>query len=153
MKDKKTRALEDKREGATTNPYGANQYLYDPRQKLCWDLYINPKSETFGNAKASAKKAGYTELSADIITVEPWFQGKLRDLNLLEKGKMKLDEIMNYVAMNEEGKVDTGVLRIQADVSKFLTERLGKNDGFALRTELTGADGVDLGVVMLPPKE
>lgn len=50
-----------KEEKPKTNPNGANQYLIDPRQKKCWDLYVNPKSETFGNALQSALKAGYTE--------------------------------------------------------------------------------------------
>jgi len=152
MKDKKTRALEDKKEGATTNPYGANQHMFDPRQKLCWELYCDPKSPTFGNATQSAVKAGFEFGTANQITVQPWFLGKLRDLNRLDTAKKKLDEIMAVPFINEEGKVDSAVMRIQSDVGKFMAERLGKNEGFALRTELTGKDGADLGVVMLPPK-
>ena len=66
-----------------TNPYGANQYVMDPRQKMCWDLYVNPKSETFGNAAQSAIKAGYTDKTANQITTEDWFIGKLRRMNML----------------------------------------------------------------------
>ena len=49
---------------ATTNPNKANQWKLDPRQKMCWDLYIDPNSPTFGNAYRSALQAGYEENTA-----------------------------------------------------------------------------------------
>lgn len=130
--------MEDK---PLTNPNGSNQYNLDPRQKLCWEMYINPKSETFGNAKQSALKAGYAEDSANQITVTTWFLEKTRRLNMLSKGEKVLDETLSYVAINKEGKIDVGVARIKLDAAKHVTSTLGKDEGYSTRTEQTGKDG------------
>lgn len=129
-----------------TNPNGANQYQMDPRQKLCWELYVNPRSDTFGNACQSAQKAGYTETTALHITTENWFLEKLRRLNMLKKAEKVLDETLDLKAVDPEGKTDTGVLRIQNDTAKFLASTLGKNEGYASRQEMTGAEGEALTV-------
>lgn len=133
-----------KREGATTNPYGANQWQFDPRQNLCWSYYINPKSETFANGYKSALKAGYEDSYAQVITVEPWFKAKIRRMDMLEDAENTLQEIVKMKAVDDEGKNDVPLLRVKADVSKFLTSTLGKNIGYAQRTEHTGADGETL---------
>jgi len=127
-----------------TNPNGANQYQLDPRQKLCWESYINPKSEYFGNAYQSAMKAGYEESYAAIITTTDWFLEKLRRLNMLGKAEKVLDEALTINAIDDEGKVDSAVLRIKTDVAKHVTSTLGKNEGYSTRNELTGAEGKDL---------
>ena len=62
---------------AKSNPNKANQYQLDPRQKMCWDLYIDPNSPTFGNAYRSALQAGYEENTAAVITTLNWFKEKL----------------------------------------------------------------------------
>ena len=126
---------------AVTNPNGANQYVMDPRQKLCWDSYINPHSETFGNATQSAIRAGYEPDYADQITVSEWFLGKLRRLNMLGKAEKVLDRTLEYNPVGEDGKVDVGVARIQVDAAKHITSTLGKNEGYSTRTEQTGLDG------------
>ena len=126
-----------------TNPNGANQYKTDPRQKLCWDLYVKPSSETFGNAYQSAQKAGYEESYAAQITVAPWFLEKLRKLNMLTKAEKALNDTLEYNPVNEEGKVDSSVARVRLDAAKFVAERLGKED-YSSRTELTSKDGEDL---------
>lgn len=126
-----------KRKDAKTNPYGANQYQLDPRQKLCWDNYINPKSDTFSNAYQSAIKAGYEDSTATLITTENWFIEKLRTLNMLEKAERNLN---NFLEMDEE--TDTRI-RVKADITKFVAERIGKIK-YSNRTELTGEDGKDL---------
>lgn len=118
---------------AKTNPNGANQYVLDPRQKMCWDLYINPKSETFGNAYQSALKAGYEKTSSTIITTENWFIEKLRRLNLLSKAERNLDNILDLPL---EDKAN-----IVLDASKFVAKTLGKDEGYSERTEHTGKDG------------
>lgn len=123
-----------------TNPNGANQYQMDPRQKLCWESYINPKSETFGNAYQSAVKAGYSEGYAQSITDENWFTEKLRRLNMLGKAESTLEKTLNYEPVNEEGRIDTALLRTQTDVAKFIAERLGK-EHYSSRQEVTGKDG------------
>ena len=127
-----------------TNPYGANQYQLDPRQKLCWDYYTNPKSATFGNGKQSAIRAGYDEEYAGQITVAEWFLAKLRRLNMLSKGEKVLDETLSYQAIDEEGKVDPAIARIKLDAAKVVVTTLGKDEGYSTRTEVTGKDGKDL---------
>lgn len=127
-----------------TNPNGANQYQLDPRQKMCWDLYVNPKSETFGNAYQSAMKAGYEEGYAAQITTAEWFLEKLRRLNMLGKAEKVLDKTLSMEAVDEEGKVKVDLLRVQTDVAKHITSTLGKNEGYSNRQELTGKDGKEL---------
>ena len=128
----------------TTNPNGANQYVLDPRQKMCWELYTTPKSETFGNATQSGIKAGYTEDYSDQITMTDWFKGKLWKLNAVMEGEDKLRELMELPIVDVEGKVDVGIARIQADLAKYVTSTLGKDEGYSSRSEVTGKDGKDL---------
>lgn len=117
----------------------ANQYLCDPRQKLCWDLYVNPKSETFGNGFQSGIKAGYEKNTAKQITRSDWFIEKIRRLNMLSKAEKVLDDCL---------EMDTAdaphLLKIKQDTAKFVAERLGKKEGYTTRSELTGADGKDI---------
>ena len=120
-----------------TNPNGANQYQMDPRQKLCWDLYIDPKSETFSNGYQSALRAGYEDNTANQITVQEWFVGKCSLNNIAEKAEKNLNKFLESEPINDTDK------RIQADMTKFALERLNKGK-YSLRTELTGANGKDL---------
>ena len=119
-----------------SNPNGSNQYQLDPRQKFCWDYYINPKSETFGNATQSAIKAGYEPAYADQITTVNWFVGKVRRLNLLNNAERNLDKILDLPLKDKANLV--------LDASKFVAKTLGKDDGYSERSELTGKDGKDL---------
>lgn len=135
---------------AESNPYGANQFQLDPRQKLCWELYIKPGTEYFGNAYQSAMKAGYEEGYAAQITTVEWFLEKVRRLNMLSKAEKVLDKTLTYEPVNEEGKIDTQLLRVQTDVAKHITSTLGKDDGYSTRTEQTGKDGVPLTVQFAP---
>lgn len=127
-----------------TNPNGANQFQLDPRQKLCWEYYINPKSKTFGNATQSAIRAKYEPDYADQITTVEWFKGKLRRLQLLDKAEKVLDKTLTYEPEDGEGKVKTDLLRIQTDVAKFVAQTQGKDDGYSTRSEITGKDGESL---------
>lgn len=121
------------KEKPKTNPNGANQYQLDPRQKLCWDFYVNPKSETFGNAYQSAMKAGYKDGSSKQITTENWFLEKCRRLNLLNKAERNLDKILDLPLEDKANVV--------LDASKFIAKTLGKDEGYSDRSELTGKDG------------
>lgn len=140
-----------------TNPAGANQYQLDPRQKLCWDFYANPKSETFGNATQSAIKAGYEEEYAKTITVTEWFVAKVRRLNMLDKAEKVLEEMLDLDTTNQkviDGEVyiqkDAALAKIKQDTAKFIAERVGKNDGYSSRTEITGKDGEAIKTEMIP---
>lgn len=78
-----------------TNPNGANQYLLDPRARLCWKYYVTPGGKTFGNAYQSAVLAGYEEWTARTITSRTWFREKVRRLNLLGKAEAVLEEMLD----------------------------------------------------------
>lgn len=150
----------------TTNPYGANQFLLDPRQLKCWEFYVDIKNEeTFSNAYRSALKAGYTEQTSLRITDENWFTEKLRRHNLYSKGVKVLDEtldtdhiekkvgafgyIVDPVKKTYVYGVNPAILGIKNKAAMFVTERLGKDDGFSTRNELTGKDGKDLPIPIL----
>lgn len=126
---------------ATTNPNGANQWILDPRQKLCWELYVNPKSETFGNAFKSGLKAGYEESYCRTILETEWLREKVLRLNLLGKAEKVLNKTLDYSTEDEEGKVKVDLLRVQTDVAKTVVTTLGKDEGYSTRSELTGKDG------------
>lgn len=132
---------------AKSNPNGANQYTLDPRQALLWESYINPHSETFGNALQSALKAGYTEKTANMITTTEWFEGKLRRFNMRKKAEKVLEEMLEMDTSNprlvgEEIVTvnDPALMKIKQDTAKFSAERLGK-DEWATRSELSGPNG------------
>lgn len=132
-----------------SNPNGANQYLFDPRQKLCWDLYIDPKSETFGNATQSAVKAGYEWGTANQITTVDWFLGKLRKLNMVAKAEKNLDKALETDYRDANGDIRSDVMRIVMDVSKTVVTTLGKDEGYSSRQEVTQKDGKDFPVPLL----
>lgn len=135
-----------------SNPNNANQYQLDPRQKLCWDLYVNPKSETFGNAYQSAQKAGYEESYAATIYDTEWFREKVRRLNLVSKGEKVLEETLDYQAVNEEGKVDSGIARIKLDAAKHVTSTLGKDLGYSTKQETDITSGGKPIVINISPE-
>ena len=127
-----------------SNPNGANQYLLDPRQNKCWELYTNPKSETFSNAYRSAILAGYEEDSAKQITVTNWFLERTRRMNMLNKAEKVLDETLEMDTKDfETGKVDSSLQKTKADVAKFIASTVGKNV-YSTRSELTGQNGESL---------
>jgi hypothetical protein len=135
-----------------SNPNNANQYQLDPRQKLCWDYYIDPRSETFGNATQSAIKAGYEKATANQITTFDWFIEKRRRLNMLVKAEKVLEETLEMDDMIDiviDGvpigkKREPALTKIKQDTAKFLASTQGKNEGYSTRSELTGADGKEL---------
>lgn len=130
----------------------ANQYIFDPRQKRCWDLYIDPTSDTFGNAYRSAIQAGYAEQSASNVTCEKWWKIRLNRLQMLEDAENVLKEMVNMktktakiVGNKFTESEEPQLVKIKQDTAKFLAERLGKDDGYSGRNELTGKNGKELG--------
>lgn len=121
---------------AVTNPNGANQYQLDPRQKLCWENYVNPKSPTFGNVTQSALAAGYEESYSDTISQSEWFCDKMWKLNATFTSEKKIRELLELPLLDQGGKVDVGVARIQADLAKFMASTLGKDEGYSTKQEL-----------------
>lgn len=122
----------------------ANQYDPDPRQAKFLELYLDPESETFGNAKQSAIRAGYSEEYANRILSEKltWLSENIRYDEIIKKAERNLREFMD-----DEDK------KIRADLTKFALERLNKKR-FSTRQEVTGKDGKDLPtpIVQIDPK-
>ena len=123
----------------------------DPRQRDCWERYINPTSPTFANGKASALAAGFSDSHAENIKQHEWFKRKERRARTYDKGERVLEEMLDmpvlvkvYVGAGDEKKeyvvTDATLVRIKQDTAKFAVERLGKDD-WSTRQELTGADG------------
>jgi len=126
------------------NPNGANGSTSDPREQTCWDIYIKGG---MNNGAQAAREAGYSEASALHITTRDWFIERLSSLRrkeMLSKAERNLSKALDTNYENDEGKVMSDVMRIVVDVSKHMTETLGKNEGYSKRNELTGKDGADL---------
>ena len=119
----------------------------DPRQLLMWNSYCDQKSDTFGNAYRSAKKAGFSESYATNITCCKWFRTKVRRNNLLGKAERALDRALSVDTINEKGHEDAALLRVKVDAAKHITKTLGKDDGYSEKTEVTGSGS---NVVFLP---
>lgn len=124
------------------------EIILDIRQHKMWGFYINPKSETYGNAYKSSLKAGYTESSALTITNAQWFKIKMRRLNLLSRAEKVLKKTLDMDTMGDNGKEQADLLRVQNDAAKFVAKTLGKDEGYSERTEVTGKDGEN--IVFMP---
>lgn len=139
-------------------PYVAPEELEDEDQDVIidndirrlnfWKYYLKPTSDTYGNGKASAIKAGFAPTYASIITLKPFFKRKLRHMNLYRSAERVLDEALKVEHIDKEGKVDAAVLRVKTDTAKHVTKNLGKDDGWTERTETTGKDGAP--VIVMP---
>lgn len=114
----------------------------NPQQETFLAGYVDPESPTFGNALQSALNAGYAqEYAENILHLFPdWLSEKLGDTELLNKAERVLHKTLDLEAVNEEGNVDSSLLRVQVDVAKFSAERLNKAK-YSTRTEHTGKDG------------
>jgi len=73
----------------STTAERANQHVSTPKQELFLDLYLDPKSATFGNAYQSALSAGYSEAYAKQIKSpaigNEWLQDNPRIISLTDK--------------------------------------------------------------------
>jgi len=133
------------------------QKALTPQQAALWEAYINPESDTFGDATNSARKAGYAESFCDTVAQTDWFDGLRRRYNMRKRGEQVLEEMLEMPVKvlehsrekDEQGNpikyvaTDTGLVKIKQDTAKFVVERLGK-DEWSSRSELTGADGAPL---------
>jgi len=130
----------------TRNPNGASKNLQDPRQELMWKLYIQGLYKGQPNAYKSALKAGYSENTAINICNIKWFKDRKAKL---KKGKMKTRAEGNLYRMlkipftgikiNEQGEevevFDIDKAKLVLDVSKFIAETLGKDEGYSKKIE------------------
>jgi len=102
--------------------------LLTPQQEAFLSYYTNPKSETFGNARQSALKANYSEEYSRNITgqLPEWLSDNISKLKRLQKAEKVLDTTLDYAPVDEGGKIDHNLLRIQSDVAKFIAKGIGK---------------------------
>lgn len=122
-----------------SNPFGANGSTSDPREQVCWDLYIESIAKGQQNAKKAAMKAGYSKDHAENITLQGWFKerlAKLKRKEMLSKAERNLDKILDLPLEDKANVV--------LDASKFIAKTLGKDEGYSDRSELTGKDGESL---------
>lgn len=124
--------------------------ILSPQQQMAWSNYVDPKSKTFSNAYQSAKKAGYSEEYSSNIMIEKWWKNKLRILNMLDKAEQNLSDFLEMdtktkkLIQNELVEMDDSEkMRIKADITKFVAERVGKAR-YSTRQELTAANGEPL---------
>lgn len=111
-----------------------------PKQALFKEFYLNPKSETFGNAKQSAIRAGFEESYANSITRDStdWVAEVVRDADRLRKAEKVLDKTLDMI--DDE---DTVRQKLAQDTAKFVAKSMGR-EKYAERTEVTGKDGTPL---------
>jgi hypothetical protein len=136
---------------AKTNPNKVNQYTQpDPRQSLFLSYYIDPKSETFSNAYQSALKAGYEEEYASTILNQDlaWLSESLSDSHLLQKAEKRLNQILDFEPVDQEGNIDNSLIANQMKAVTLVAKGLGKNK-YSERVEQTGANGRELPTPML----
>ncbi len=134
-----------------TKPYTSNGTTKDPREEVMWSFYVSELTNGIDNAYQAAIKAGYSESSAKNVTLRDWFKeklGKLKRKDILSKAEKVLDRTLGYEPVDEEGKIDSTLLRVQTDVAKHVTSTLGKNDGYSTRNELTDGEGKPLQVIV-----
>jgi len=112
----------------------------NPQQQLFKECYLNPESETFGNAMQSALKAGYSkDYATNITTVDnEWMREIVGDHEMIKKAEKRLKEVLE-VSFDDDAQKMNAVSK----VATFVAERLGKHK-WAQRNELTGRDGQDL---------
>ena len=122
-----------------------NQHIPDPRQSEFLKAYLDPKSETFSNALQSGLKAGYSrEYSESILSKDlDWLAESVRDEELVAKAEKALLEALNYLTVDESGKVDAGAGRLKLDATKLVLKGL-KKEKYSERQEHTGANGQSL---------
>ena len=120
------------------NPNGANQYKPDPRQSLFLSYYLDPKSETFSVCYQSAIKAGYEEeYSKSLVNLMPkWLSTFIKNNYFVRKAESNMQEFL------EMDNNDPNKLKVKADISKFILERLDRKK-YSTRTEFGLSDEVE----------
>ena len=106
-------------------------------------FYMNPQSETFMNARASAMRAGYSEeYSSNITHLRPKWFVELSESSQHERAAMLAGAQRNLkkVIDKPQSSLDKDGQKLQVDVSKFVSERIGK-DHYSTRQELTDKGG------------
>lgn len=122
----------------------------DPvKQEKCWELYVQSWRNGSPSGYKAAIAAGYSEATAHNIQQFKWFKerkDKLRRSKMMSNAERNLSRILNLdyskIKILPDGTkvdaVDTDTLRIVADISKTIVDRLGKDVGYTTKTEVGG---------------
>jgi hypothetical protein len=127
---------------APENPYKAGKYVSDPRQAVCWEIFLKGWVNGDQNAAGAARQAGYSETTASNITNQLWFKEKfikLKRKDMLSKAERNLDRILDidYTKLDEiTGKegIDIDKAKLVADISKMMATTLGKDEGYSTKS-------------------
>lgn len=126
------------------NPNGAGPHSVDPRQDVCWDLYVRGLQKGHPSATAAALDAGYAPNTAIQITTMKWFKERKANLGrrrMFSKAERNLSRVldMEYSAIKllddgtEVEEINIDKLKIVTDVSKMIVQTLGKDDGYSTK--------------------
>jgi hypothetical protein len=109
-----------------------------PQQVAFLKAYTDPKSETWGNYKQSALKAGYSAEYADNISslMPDWLSENIGDTKLLRKANKNLDMALDGLLDDPE----KGAKTIQHKATEFVLKGLEKKK-WATQSNLADADG------------
>lgn len=125
-----------------SNPNKVNQYtLPDPRQVIFLECYFDRNSDTFGNTRQSALKAGYTQEYGEQLTsrMPAWLFNKVKDADLIDLAEGNLKQSLVQIPEDSTDK------NIKHDATKFVLTRLAK-ERYSERKELSGPNGESLKV-------
>lgn len=110
--------------------------VFNPRQQRFLALYLDPKSDTRGNALQSALKAGFKQEYAEVILNKDltWVSEGVGKDKMLEKAERNLDEFLDLdpwiTQKNKDGdeykKYSSETLKVKADVTKFVAGTVGR---------------------------
>ena len=113
-----------------------------PKQARFLNVYLDPKSDTFGNALQSGLKAGFSREYSETLTTKglKWLsEGVGRRTKLLDKAERNLLEILEMESAELE------IMKLKNNTSQFVAKTLGKKD-YSDRTEHTGEGGGDINI-------
>ena len=113
--------------------------IINPQRQMFLDNYTSVKSPTFGNAKQSAIRAGFSEEYAKTILYKPqkWLSAIDRQLGaerMLEKAEANLQSYQGLDITNGSDKIDPSILAVKVKNDQWLAERLDKTK-YSTRTE------------------
>jgi len=115
-----------------------------PKQITFLAKYHDPKSDTYGNAFRSAIISGFsTEYARNVTAQMPkWLSETLEDSKMLRKAERNIDSFLDLetkepvitttgilIDKNTDEvitKENSNLLRIKADTSKFVAEKIGR---------------------------
>lgn len=115
--------------------------ILNPNQEKFITFYLDPESDTFGNAVQSGLKAGYEEEYArNILSLMPkWLKENLEDAGLVSKALSNLSTFIDSEADDPTDK------KLKWDATKFTLDRLSKK--FRDKKDIT-SDGKPINIVL-----